>query len=274
MVAALLGGWQVIREGVLSSFAMCKDYEFLLLEHFLDTILPLVFFFYSVIHRGSQHELWKLAMTQLAVMFIVQQRRNYNKAMLSTISDCLHYEIALPQWKATFSRYLNVFTEKKVETFHSLLRAQCPAWSSAEQITEFANVLSGKKFQADFASHFLQEGPRKNTSNNVFHLAGLAADYVIKKFKIIHENCEESREIPKKRSKRRQFQLKAFECTLDQRSFPLGFSSTKVLQNDFICDSEKCSKLRDACSALHLRAFFPREMSLASIMHLLRTISV
>ena len=198
MVAALLGGWQLIREGVLSSFGMCKDYEFLLLKHFLHTILFLVFFFYSAIHRGSQYELWKSAMAQLAVMFIVQQRRNYNKAMLSTISDCLQYEIALPQWKATFSRYLNVFTEKKVETFHSPLRAQCPAWSSAEQITEFANVLSGKKFQGDFASHFLQEGPRKNTSSNVSHLAGLAADYMIKNSKVFTKTAANQEKFLKK----------------------------------------------------------------------------
>ena len=85
-------------------------------------------------------------MIRLSIVFIIQQRHHYNKAMLSNISDWLHYETVLPEWTPTSSRYLNVLSEKKVEVFHSLLRMQCPSWASAQQIEEFAHVLSAKKF--------------------------------------------------------------------------------------------------------------------------------
>eukprot|EP00118_Oscarella_pearsei_P022184 m.253168 g.253168 ORF g.253168 m.253168 type:complete len:759 (+) comp40368_c2_seq5:2568-4844(+) len=126
LLTALLTGWLVIRPKILEMFGICKDIEYLMLRHLLEELVPLVFFFYATIHRGSNFQLWQASMINLTIMFITQQRHNYNKAMLATISDCLHYETIIPEWKSTFSIFMNVFTEKKVEIFHSLLRMQCP----------------------------------------------------------------------------------------------------------------------------------------------------
>ena len=62
--------------------------------------------------------------------------------MVSIISDMLHYETVIPEWKALFSNHLNSFTERKVEVFHSMLRINCSSWSTAEQIEEIAKVLT------------------------------------------------------------------------------------------------------------------------------------
>ena len=115
-------------------------------------------------------------------MFIVQQRHNYNKAMLGVISDNIYREAVIPEWKTTFSSYMNVFSEKKVETFHSLLRMQCPSWSSAEQIIEFAQVISANGFDHEFSSNFLTDPPKKTNKQSVTILAGKSAEYLVTKF--------------------------------------------------------------------------------------------
>ena len=162
LIACLFGGWLTVRDDVLGIFGVCKDTEFLAMRQLLDELLPLVFYYYSTIHRGCRYSLWQNATLHLAIMFIVQQRHNYNKAMLGVISDNIYREAVIPEWKTTFSSYMNVFSEKKVETFHSLLRMQCPSWSSAEQIIEFAQVISANGFDHEFSSNFLTDPPKKN----------------------------------------------------------------------------------------------------------------
>ena len=158
-------------------------------------------------------------------MFIIQQRHHYNRAMISTISDCLHYEIAIPQWQAIFTSYLNIFSEKKVEVFHSLLRSQCPSWSKAEQISEFAHVINARKFKADFALNFLSSSTRKENRQNVAHLAGKTAEYLTKTFATLYRNIGQSSEIEGRKRKRKNFKLNRLKCTVDQRCLPLGFST-------------------------------------------------
>ena len=186
LLAALFGGWLTVREDVLCLFGVCKDIEFLALRHLLDELTPLVFYFYATIHRGSRYELWQESILRMAVVFIVQQRHNYNKAMLSVISDHIHHETVAPGWKSTFSSYMNVFSEKKVETFYSLLRMQCPAWTSAEQIIEIAHVLGARNFDHEFWSHFLEDTLRKRHKHNVALLAGKTANFLVTKFIELH----------------------------------------------------------------------------------------
>ena len=178
LLAALFGGWLIVREDVLCLFGVCKNIEFLALRHLLDELTPLVFYFYVTIHRGSRYELWQESILRMAVVFIVQQRHNYNKAMLSVISGHIHHETVAPGWKSTFSSYMNVFSEKKVETFHSLLRMQCPAWTSAEQIIEITHVLGARIFDHEFSSHFLEDTLRKRHKRNVALLAGKTAIFL------------------------------------------------------------------------------------------------
>ena len=241
LLAALFGGWLIVREDVLCLFGVCKDIEFLALRHLLDELTPLVFYFYATIHRGSRYELWQESILRMAVVFIVQQRHNYNKAMLSVISDHIHHETVAPGWKSTFSSYMNVFSEKKVETFHSLLRMQCPSWTSAEQIIEIAHVLGARKFDHEFSSHFLEDTLRKRHKHNVALLAGKTANFLVTKFIELHGHPGQSKETPVARQRRKHFYLKTFNCTLDQRSLPLGFSTAKLPEQEFLCDSEDCA---------------------------------
>ena len=257
LIAAVIGGWMMIRENILALFEIGKDREFLLLRHLLDELVPLVFFFYSTIHRGSLYHLWQNSMIRLSIVFIIQQHHHYNKAMLSTISDWLHYETVLPEWTPTFSRYLNVLSEKKVEIFHSLLRMQCPSWASAQQIAEFAHVLSAKKFDTAFAANFLAPPAKMPAKQNVSHLAGKSAEYLVAKFVDIFQNSTSGEMTESK--KRKFFKLGVLGCTLDQRSFPLGFSTSKIPSDDLLCDLETCSSQSDTAILLSCGHSFHQE---------------
>eukprot|EP00118_Oscarella_pearsei_P006253 m.28392 g.28392 ORF g.28392 m.28392 type:complete len:944 (+) comp30747_c0_seq1:253-3084(+) len=251
LLASLLGGWLLIRDNVTSLFGICKDPEFLLLRHLLDDLAPLVFYFYATIHRGSAYQLWQGAMIRLATMFIVQQRHNYEKAMLAAISDNLHHETVIPEWKSVFSTYMNVFTEKKVETFHSILRMHCPSWARPEEISEFAHVLSAQKFNDEFSENFTAMALKKHHKHNVSWSAGKTAEYLVSKFSLIYNNSGQSTEVPSiGRQKRRTYHLKNLGCTLDQRSFPLGYSSTSAPLTDCLCDNASCTETSDAVTLL------------------------
>jgi len=60
---------------------------------------------------------------RLALMFVIQRRRHYDKATLCQLSDLVHQKsLAIPNLLEILKHSLNELTEKKVEVFHSLLR--------------------------------------------------------------------------------------------------------------------------------------------------------
>lgn len=123
LIITAFGGWLHVKDAVLPAFGQCKDPEFVFLVFLLDELVPLVFFFYSVIFRGGDHNKWLEAMMRLALMFIIQRRRHYDKATLCQLSDLVHHKsLAMPHFSEIFEQALNELTEKKVEVFHSILR--------------------------------------------------------------------------------------------------------------------------------------------------------
>lgn len=112
-----------MRTAVCSAFGQCKDPEYVLLVFLLDELVPLVFYFYSVIFRGGNYQMWLEAMVRLALMFVIQRRRHYDKATLCQLSDHIHQmSLGIPDLQNLLEKWLNELTEKKVEVFHSLLR--------------------------------------------------------------------------------------------------------------------------------------------------------
>ncbi|KAL9961091.1 hypothetical protein ACROYT_G029973 [Oculina patagonica] len=72
LISAAFGGWLMIKTTVLTAFGQCKDPEYVMLIFLLDELVPLVFYFYSVIFRGGDQAKWLHAMVRLSLMFIVQ----------------------------------------------------------------------------------------------------------------------------------------------------------------------------------------------------------
>ena len=122
LITTAFCGWLTVKTTVLPAFGQCKDPEYILLVFLLDELVPLVFYFYSVIFRGGDQRKWVDAMMRLALMFIIQRRRHYDKATLCQLSDLVHQQEAIPNFQELLEQWLNELTEKKVEVFHSLLR--------------------------------------------------------------------------------------------------------------------------------------------------------
>jgi len=113
----------MIRNTILGHFGnRYKNTEYAALIYLLDEVVPLVFYFYPVIFRASNYEMYKTCLARVALVFIIHCRRHYDKATLAQISDILYHELVSPDLKDVTNAGLNVFTEKKVEVFHSVLR--------------------------------------------------------------------------------------------------------------------------------------------------------
>ena len=123
LTTSAFGGWTIIRDAVLQQFgSTCKDTQYLSLVHLFDEVLPLVFYFYCTIFRGGDFNQWLDATFRMALTFLTFRRRNYDKATLCQLSDILYHSTQSRDLVDNIKLYLNVFTEKKVEVFHSVLR--------------------------------------------------------------------------------------------------------------------------------------------------------
>ena len=123
LTTAAFGGWTIIRDAVLQQFGpTCKDTQYISFLHLLDEVLPLVFYFYCTVFRGGDYSEWLDATFRMALTFITFKRRNYDKATLCQLSDILFHAAENRDLVENIRLFLNAFTEKKVEVFHSVLR--------------------------------------------------------------------------------------------------------------------------------------------------------
>lgn len=122
LISAAFGGWTIVQQMVKNQFANCKDPQYLLILHLLDDVIPLVFYYYIVDFRGGDFENWFNTMFRVLIQFILYRRKNYDKATLCHISDIIFHQTNKPSLVHALLNHLNIFTEKKVEVFHSKLR--------------------------------------------------------------------------------------------------------------------------------------------------------
>lgn len=122
VATAAFGGWLIVREMILELFENCKDQQYVMLLHLLDEISCLNFFLYTVIFRGGDFDMWMHALLRVAMVFIIFNRRNYNKATLCQLSDLLFHLTDNPDMANNVQNHLEFFTEKKIEILHSVFR--------------------------------------------------------------------------------------------------------------------------------------------------------
>lgn len=83
-----------------------------MLLHLLDEISCLIFFLYTAIFRGGEFDLWLHALIGVAMVFIIFNRRNYDKATLCQLRDLLFHFTDNPDVAHNFQNHFEVFTEK------------------------------------------------------------------------------------------------------------------------------------------------------------------
>lgn len=97
LITAAFRGWLTVKTAVLPAFGQCKDPEYVMLVFFLDELVPPAFYFYTIIFRGGDQMKRLQAMTRLALMFLIQRRRHYDKATLCQLGDIVHQKsLAIP----------------------------------------------------------------------------------------------------------------------------------------------------------------------------------
>ena len=185
--AAFLG-WLLIREMVQKKFKLCKDVEYVMMLHLLDEFLPLIFYHYNVVFRGGDFNYYITIMQRFLILFICWERRHYDKSTLSMLCDTQHQKDFFPEHYRTKESWLQVFTEKKVEIWHSKLGSNISTSDPAEVITQKAKVVSCATEERSFHHHFFPDYQRGCSEKDHTLLAGEAAQFLIQKFQVISTN--------------------------------------------------------------------------------------
>lgn len=180
LLMAVLCGWIMIREKVLRKFRMCKDLEFVCILHILEEVIPLVFFHYTVIFRSGALDSYFSVMFRFLLLFIIWERRHYDKSTLSMLSDLLHQKLNFPQYYARKESFLTLFlTEIKVEIWHSLLRSRTQPHHQASEIQETAQLLMGSRTGKALEENLTRTYNRGTTDKDLMLVAGKAAEILL-----------------------------------------------------------------------------------------------
>lgn len=193
LTAAILG-WIKIREKVLQKFGICKDHEYVSTIYLLEHVLPLVFFQYNIFRGGDAFEYENL-MTQMAVLFICWGRKHYNKSTLSFLSDMEYHKSFLPSYWSRKLEFLSLFTEKKVEIFHSLLRENSNEHDDGKSLSEVAKVIASCGFLSAFKECFVPVYHRGVCENNIWLITGKTAEFLLGLFQKIASNSGKAHKV-------------------------------------------------------------------------------
>ena len=193
LTAAMLG-WLQIREKVLQKFGICKDHEFVSVIYLLEHVLPLVYFQYNIFRGGDALEYENLT-TQMAVLFICWGRKHYNKSTLSFLSDMEYQKVFFPSYWSKKLQFLGLFTEKKVEIFHSLLRENSSEHDDGKSLSEIAKVIASCGFLSAFKECFVPGYHRGVSENNLWLVAGKTAEFLLQLFFKIASNSGKAHKV-------------------------------------------------------------------------------
>ena len=103
------------------------------------------------------------------------------------LCDTQHQKEFFPEYYSTKQNWLTVFTEKKVEIWHSKLRSNISPSDPPNVITQRAKVISDA-----FQHHFAPEYQRGSSEKDHTLLAGKAAEFLIHKFQCVAKNVPRS----------------------------------------------------------------------------------
>ena len=186
-------GWLQLRDKVLQKFQMCKDIEFACLLHLLDEVIPLSFYHYPVMFRSGNLSSYISVMFRLALLFIIWKRHHYDRSTLSMLSDIYHQKFNFNAYYSCKERWMSLITEKKVEIWHSVLRAATQAHNKAEEIRKKAIVIAMSKSHQTFMAQFAQPYCRGMSEKSLAVLVGKTAESLLAIIKKVGLNIGKSK---------------------------------------------------------------------------------
>ena len=134
-------------------------------------------------------------MHRFLIPYICWQRRHYDKSTLSMLCDTQHQKEFFPEYYSTKQHWLTVFTENKVEVWHSKLRSNISPSDPPTVITQRAKVISGVQHESSFQHHFVPEYKRGSSEKDHTFLAGKSAEFLIQKFQCIASNFNKIKQV-------------------------------------------------------------------------------
>lgn len=153
LLNAIFLGWLQLRTKVLQKFQLSKDIEFACILHLLDEVIPLSFFHYPVIFRSGNLSSYVAVMFRFALLFIIWRRHHYDRSTLSMLSDII---FTIKNSISIQENWMSLITEKKVEIWHSVLRAVIQAHNCADEIRKKAITLAMSKSSQAFMAQFVK----------------------------------------------------------------------------------------------------------------------
>lgn len=112
---------------------------------------------------------------------------------LSWLSGADYQRSSLPHFWSTKLKWLALITEKKVDIWHSLLRAKTESYMAADQIQSTAKTLVSVGFMADSVEYFCLNYLRGNAENDLTTIAGRTAQFLLDLFKNVAANTGKSK---------------------------------------------------------------------------------
>ena len=119
-------------------------------------------------------------MSRFAILFIIWERRHYNKCTLSSLSDLFHHRTSFSQHFTTKTSWYNIITEKKVELWHSVLRYFTQKCDDADTISRKARLATMSSNNNTFNNEFVRPYGRGYSEKDFMLMAGKAADLLLK----------------------------------------------------------------------------------------------
>ncbi|XP_068735772.1 uncharacterized protein [Montipora capricornis] len=249
-VTAALLGWLMVREKVLNKFGLCKSYEFVSTLFLLEDVIPLVYFQYQIFRTGDL-ELYMSVMAQMAILFNIWRRKHYDKSTLSFLSDCDYQKASLPNYWQCKKQWLFLFVEKKIEIWHSLLRAHTQSCDDATAIEKVAKTLATSGFLTNFCETFVPRYMRGESSFDYWMIAGKSADFMLQVFSEIAKNLKRTHVVPGdctsngKSKSWPKFHFPTFGVTAESKTMPLAYNLSKDKGKEpklqLCCDLPTCN---------------------------------
>ena len=195
VITAVFLAWTKLHHRVLQKFQLCKDIEYSCLLFLLDEVIPLSFFHYPVTFRSGNLDDYMTTMLKLSILFIIWQRRHYDRSTLPMLSDFCFHKQHFPQYHELKKKWLVLITEKKVEIWHSVLRSIIQVYDKAAEIRAKATSFAASKSEQRFHTNFTKPYSRGFSNNDLSIIAGKGAEVLLSTIKKVGQNLGKSKQV-------------------------------------------------------------------------------
>ena len=125
---------------------------------------------------------------RFGILYDIWRRRHYDKSTISFLSDCGYQKNFLPDYWKCKQHWLYLFVEKKIEIWHSLLRAHTQSHDDAATIEKVAKTVRSSAFLASFWGAFVPGYTRGDSRFDFWLIAGKSAEFILQMVSEIAKN--------------------------------------------------------------------------------------